>query len=76
MQRKIKEQEQLLRANKADVKKRLGNLVAIGSEIDRHKKAIDTIQNEINHIDGNISMLESQPCHAGETGLKSARPSM
>lgn len=60
VQRKIKEQEQLLRANKADVKKRLGNLVAIGSEIDRHKKAIDTIQNEINHLDGNISMLESQ----------------
>ena len=60
VQRKIKEQERLLRANKADVKKRLGNLVAIGSEIDRHKKAIDTIQNEINHLDGNISMLESQ----------------
>lgn len=60
VQRKIKEQERLLRANKADVKKRLGDLVAIGTEIDRHKKSIDTIQNEITHIDGNIKMLESQ----------------
>ena len=60
VQRKIKEQERLLRANKADVKKRLGDLVAIGTEIDRHKKSIDTIQNEITHIDSNIKMLESQ----------------
>lgn len=60
VQRKIKQQERLLRANKADVKKRLGNLVALGSEIDRHQKAIDTIQGEITHIDGNISMLKSQ----------------
>ena len=60
VQRKIKEQERLLRANKADVKKRLGNLVALGTEIDRHKKSIDTIQSEIQHIDGNIKMLENQ----------------
>ena len=60
VQRKIKQQERLLRANKADVKKRLGTLVALGTEIDRHQKAIDTIQGEITHIDGNISMLKSQ----------------
>lgn len=60
VQRKIKQQEQKLRANKADVKKRLDNLMVLGSEIDRHKKSIDTIQNEITHLDGNISMLKSQ----------------
>lgn len=60
VQRKIKQQERLLRANKADVKKRLGNLMTLNSEIDRHQKAIDTIQGEITHIDGNISMLKSQ----------------
>ncbi len=60
VQRKIKQQEQLLRANKADVKKRLGSLMVISSEIDRHQKSIDTIQNEISHIDDNISMLRNQ----------------
>ena len=60
VQRKIKQQERLLRANKADVKKRLGNLMTLNSEIDRHQKAIDTIQSEITRLDGNINMLQSQ----------------
>lgn len=60
VQRKIKEQERLLRANKADVKKRLGNLMTLSTEIDQHRKSIDGIQSEITHIDGNISMLQSQ----------------
>lgn len=60
VQKKIKEQERLLRANKADVKKRLDNLIAINSEIDRRKKSIDGIQKDITHIDGNIGMLQSQ----------------
>lgn len=60
VQRKIKEQERLLRANKADVKKRLGNLMVLNTEIDQHQKSIDGIQSEITHIDGNISMLENQ----------------
>ena len=60
VQRKIKQQERLLRANKADVKKRLGNLMVLNTEIDKHRKAIDTIQSEITHIDGSISMLQSQ----------------
>lgn len=49
-----------MRANKADVKKRLGNLMTLNSEIDRHQKAIDTIQSEITRLDGNINMLQSQ----------------
>lgn len=60
VQRKIKEQERLLRANKADVKKRLGDLMAINGEIDQHKRSIDGIQKDIAHIDGNISLLKSQ----------------
>lgn len=60
VQRKIKEQERLLRANKADVKKRLNNLMVLNTEIDQHQKSIDGIQEEITHIDGNISMLKSQ----------------
>lgn len=60
VQRKIKQQERLLKANKADVKKRLGNLMVLNSEIDKHQRTIDTIQSEITHIDGNISMLRNQ----------------
>lgn len=60
VQRKIKEQERLLKENKADVKKRLDNLLVLNTEIDRHQKSIDSIQGEITHIDGSISMLQSQ----------------
>lgn len=60
VQRKIKEQERLLRANKADVKKRLDNLMMINSEIDQRQKAIDGIQKDISHIDGNIGLLKNQ----------------
>lgn len=60
VQRKIKEQERLLRANKADVKKRLGNLMQINSEIDKHRKSIEGIETDISHIDGNIDMLKNQ----------------
>lgn len=60
MQKKIKEQERLLRANKADVKKRLDDLLAINSEIDQHQKSIDGIQSDIHSIEGNISLLRSQ----------------
>lgn len=60
VQRKIKEQERLLRANKADVKKRLDNLIAINSEIDQRQKSIEGIQQDITHINGNIGLLKNQ----------------
>ena len=60
LQKKIKEQERLLRANKNDVKKRLNDLLIINSEIDQHQKSIDGIQKDITHIEGNISLLRSQ----------------
>lgn len=58
--RKLQQQRQKLAQNKAEVKKKLANLMVINSEIDARKKAIDTIQSDIVHIDGNIGILKSQ----------------
>ena len=60
IQKKIREQESLLRANKADVKKRLDNLLTINSDIDQHQKSIQEIQKDLTHIDDNIQLLETQ----------------
>lgn len=60
IQKEIRKQEAALRANQADVKKRLGDLLVINSEIDKHKKNIEGIQRDINHIDGNIGLLNAQ----------------
>lgn len=60
VQKQIREQEQKLRANMADVKKRLDDLMTINGEIDQHQKTIDGIQKDITHIEGNISMLKAQ----------------
>lgn len=60
IQKKIREQEQALRANQADVKKRLENLMILNGEIDQSQKKIDGIQQDIHHIDGNIGILNAQ----------------
>ncbi len=60
IQKKIKEQESLLRANKADVKKRLDNLLTINSDIDQHQKSIVEIEKDLTHIDESIQLLETQ----------------
>lgn len=60
VQKKIREQEGLLRANKADVKKRLDELFTISGEIDQHQKKIDGIEKDLTSINGNISMLQAQ----------------
>lgn len=60
IQKKIKEQEQALRANQEDVKKRLQDLLVINSEIDQSQKSIEGIQRDIVHINGNIGILKSQ----------------
>ena len=60
IQKKIREQEQALRQNKADVKKRLEDLMALNGEIDLRQKKIDGIQKDIHHIDGNIGILQAQ----------------
>lgn len=60
IKKKISQQEKALRANQADVKKRLQDLLIINSEIDQRKKSIDEIQKDITHINGNIDILNSQ----------------
>ena len=60
IQKRIREQEQALRKNQADVKKRLEDLMALNGEIDQSQKKIDGIQKDIHHIDGNIGILQAQ----------------
>ena len=60
IKKKIQEQEKLLRANRADVKKRLDNLLVINSEIYERQKKIEDIQKDITHIEGNIDLLKAQ----------------
>jgi len=60
IQSNIKKQEQALRKNKADVTRRLRNLLAINTEIDRHKKNIDNIEKDIRQVDNEIELLNTQ----------------
>ena len=60
IQKRIREQEQALRKNQADVKKRLEDLMALNGEIDQSQKKIDGIQKDIHHINGNIGILQAQ----------------
>ena len=60
IQRKIKEQEQALKANKEDVAKRLKELLVINGEIDENQQYIEGIQKDIHHIESNIGILKSQ----------------
>ena len=60
IQRKIKEQEQALKANKEDVAKRLKELLVINGEIDENQQHIEGIQKDIHHIESSIGILKSQ----------------
>ncbi len=60
IQKTIKQQEKALRANQADVKKRLENLMIITGEIDDRQKKIENIEHDITHIDSNIDLLTAQ----------------
>lgn len=60
IQKNIKKQEQALKANKADVKKRLQNLMVLNTQIKDSKKEIETIEGDINHLNDNIDLLQSQ----------------
>ena len=60
IQKKIKEQEQALRKNQADVKERLNNLLTLNSQIDERQKNINGIEKDIHHINGNIDILKAQ----------------
>lgn len=60
IQRKIKEQEKALRANKANVAKKLNDLMVINGEINKNQKNIDGIQGDIDQLNRNIEILKSQ----------------
>ena len=60
VQKKIRQQEQALKANKADVSRRLKDLMVINSEISQQQRSIDDIIRDITHLDGNIQLLTSQ----------------
>ena len=60
IQKKIKQQEQALKANKEDVAKRLKDLLLINGEIDENQQHIEGIQKDIHHIEGNIDILKTQ----------------
>ena len=56
----IKKHEQALRANKAEVSKKLKDLERISSDITRRERSIDSIQHDIHHITDDIDMLSMQ----------------
>lgn len=60
IRRKIQAQEAQLRRNKADVTKRLNDLMVISGDIETHRRSIDSINRDIKGIQGNIDILESQ----------------
>ena len=60
VRQQIKEQERKLRANEADVKKRLQNLLVINNEIADKLKTIDTIRHDITRLDTKIHVLQEQ----------------
>ena len=60
IQKKIKQQELALKANKEDVAKRLKDLLLINGEIDENQQHIEGIQKDIHHIEGNIGILKTQ----------------
>lgn len=60
IQRQIKAQEQRLRSNERDVKRRLQNLMIINTEIAGKRKTIDTIRRDISSLDSNIKLLDEQ----------------
>ena len=60
VRQQIKEQERRLKANEADVNKRLQNLMVINNEIADKRKTIDTIRHDIIRLDTNIHVLQEQ----------------
>lgn len=60
LQKDIKAQEQKLQRNQRDVKQRLQNLMVINSEIENHRRAIDTIRTALTRLDGSIANLNKE----------------
>ncbi len=60
IQKDIQKQEKALKANKADVKKRLQNLMLLNTQISDRQKNIESIEGDIAHLDNNINLLHTQ----------------
>lgn len=56
----IKKQEQALRANKAQVQKKLRDLDKLNGDMSRRQKSIDSINHEIRRINSDIGLLNTQ----------------
>ena len=56
----IKKQEQALRANKAQVQKKLRDLDRLNGDMSRRQKSIDSINHEIRRINNDIGLLSTQ----------------
>lgn len=56
----IAKQEKALRANKAQVEKKLKDLMVINGEMDRRRQSIDSINHDIHLLDGDIGILNTQ----------------
>ena len=60
IQKRIREQEQALRSNQANVKKRLQDLMVLNSAIADRQRNIENIQRDITYINGDINILQAQ----------------
>lgn len=60
IKKNIAKQEKALRANKAQVEKKLKDLMVINGEMDRRRQSIDSINHDIHLLDGDIGILNSQ----------------
>ena len=60
IKKNIAKQEKALRANKAQVEKKLKDLMVINGEMDRRRQSIDSINHDIHILDGDIDILNAQ----------------
>ncbi len=60
LQKKIQQQESLLRSTKKDVKSQLGNLALISGQINERKNYIVSIDNDMKSLDKDMGSLQSQ----------------
>lgn len=60
IQQQIKEQEQRLRSNERDVKKRLENLMMLNTEIASKRRTIDTIRHDLSSLETEIDELNAE----------------
>ncbi|MDD7232878.1 MAG: peptidase M23, partial [Bacteroidales bacterium] len=59
LQKKINEGEQLLKANRRDVRSQMNNLAILDAQINDHQSLMNGIQTEADSLQGNITQLSS-----------------